>query len=498
MMLLSNRRHRLIFAFLAGMEVAWFLPFGLLLVERWQEVMSVTAPAQLVQLNRLAQLSPLAVVLIFWVLYLGYLFVADLLNARLIFSPTREIYLLLATVVSTFLLVRIMLYPTPNPFDFEWIGNTVGALFNYTDGWRPEIVLMIINAFFWLRVVWNSERDITFFGIGMSFRLGLLLALLSGGLLAGFTTRDAATSVQYFWIFFGFGLAAVALARINEKALIGEQSAGRIMPWSRLGQILVAVLITLGAGGVLTLLITPGSVLAFLGIFSPLWRLLGSIVFYIAFAILWALTPLLEWLASLVEGALLSFDGEQQAGELGEISQEEIVTINQLLQEYDFARYLVVGLVVLVVLLLLWFFYSRRPRDRMVDEDEADDAGELDLGGNALRRGLERLRNLANLVGRFGLSHQLLDAVSVENMYANVSRLARQRGFPRSVNQPPDAYLPTLSRAFPSQDDQLLRLTNAYMRVHYGDRAIGGEELAELRADYELIRETPVERLEPE
>ncbi len=490
-MLLVNRRHRLIFAFLAGMEVAWFLPFGLLLIERWQAVMAVNAPEQLVYLNRLARLSPLVLLLIFWALYLVYLLVADLLNTRLIFSPARELYLLAATIISTLLVIRIFLYPTLNPFDLSWIGHSFGAIFNYTSGWRPELVLMIINLFFWLRVVWNSDRDITFFGIGVSFRLGLLLALLSGGLLAALTPRDASISIQFFWLFFGLGLAAVALARIDEKALIGEQSAGRIMPWARLGQILLAVLITLGIGRLLTLLITPDRLLAFLGLFSPLWQLFGTILFYITYAILWALTPFIEWLIRMAQGALISLDIAQQGGEVEEVAPEEFVSINQLLQEHDYARYVLVGMVILGILLILFFFYAKRPRARLVDEEEVDDAGEVDLGGNALRRGIDRLRNLANLVRRFGLSNQLLDAISVENMYANLGRLARQRGFPRRIDQPPDAYLPDLCHAFPGQNTVLLRLTNAYMRVHYGDRAVEGEELAELRAAYERVREAP-------
>jgi hypothetical protein len=92
-------------------------------------------------------------------------------------------------------------------------------------------------------------------------------------------------------------------------------------------------------------------------------------------------------------------------------------------------------------------------------------------------------------VRRFGVSRQLLAAVSVQNIYANLCRLARQRGYPRRPAQPPDAYLPVLTQAFAGHEEALERITAAYMRVHYGDRSVSMDELSALRADYRAVRE---------
>ncbi|NJN83500.1 MAG: DUF4129 domain-containing protein, partial [Caldilineaceae bacterium] len=61
---------------------------------------------------------------------------------------------------------------------------------------------------------------------------------------------------------------------------------------------------------------------------------------------------------------------------------------------------------------------------------------------------------------------------------------------PRRSSQPPDAYLSELRRAFPEHDDDLAVITNAYMRVHYGDQPVESEELAGLRAIYETLAAT--------
>jgi hypothetical protein len=89
---------------------------------------------------------------------------------------------------------------------------------------------------------------------------------------------------------------------------------------------------------------------------------------------------------------------------------------------------------------------------------------------------------------RYGFSRRLLEAISVQNMYANLCRIARQCGYGRRPSQPPDVYLPILQIAFPEHDAALTRITAAYMRVHYGDRPVTRAELAQVRDDYMRVR----------
>ena len=82
----------------------------------------------------------------------------------------------------------------------------------------------------------------------------------------------------------------------------------------------------------------------------------------------------------------------------------------------------------------------------------------------------------------------MLAAISVQNMYANLCRMAGRRGYPRHPAHPPDRYLLRLVQAFGGQQEALARITSAYMRVHYGDRAVTVAELVQLRRDYENVR----------
>jgi hypothetical protein len=128
-------------------------------------------------------------------------------------------------------------------------------------------------------------------------------------------------------------------------------------------------------------------------------------------------------------------------------------------------------------------------------EEEAEEEleEEVTLGGGTLGRGWRWLRDKVGLVRRFGVGRELLAAISVQNMYANLCRLAGRRGYPRHPAQPPDRYLPVLVEAFGGHDKALSRLTAAYMRVHYGDRAVSFGELARLRGDYDEVRSSEQE-----
>ena len=145
--------------------------------------------------------------------------------------------------------------------------------------------------------------------------------------------------------------------------------------------------------------------------------------------------------------------------------------------------------VVLGIVIFLLLFLERVRKSGQLTEAEDEGLEPATLGGGILSRAVAGFRGAGALVRRFGVGRELLAAISVENIYANVCRIARRRGHPRRMSQPPDTYVPVLAQAFPGQDERLWRITNAYMRVHYGEHAVAVDELAGLRQDYRALRE---------
>jgi len=487
-MIFPNRRVRLLFVALAGMEATVLIPFLLLLFRLewlWRE-------AEMLRL-----VSPVSLLLSVWLGLAGAMAVVDFVGRSRLSDQRYRLTVAGLVLLTGLLAVRLFVYPGAGLFDLGWLAATAGAVINFHQGLYPATFTLLLVLFLWLRASVTSGRLLTFFSVSGSFRWGGLLLLAGGGTLAVRSPVQAPAATLAAVLFVMLSLLALSLARSDEKAEGAANSTGAALPWDRLGQLLLAVTATVGLGLALAGFFSPQRVRAMLAFFNPLWGLLGELLSLVLLALSWVVEQLVHWLFALLR--LLFVDAElpeipdnpvapfvmpelaERAGLEGAPGSESLLFL------------LRAGFTVVVLALFVGVIYvllvRRRVRPQAEDGEDAQAEG-LGAGGDALRRGWQRLRNLADLVRRYGLGRDLLDAISVENLYANLSRLARERGQPRLASQPPDDYLPLLALAFPGQQDGLARITEAYMRVYYGEQRISGEELESLRTVYEQIRTT--------
>ena len=108
--------------------------------------------------------------------------------------------------------------------------------------------MIAINLVLWQRATSATSRDPSFFNVGVSFRLGMLLLIAGAGLLSFMRGRSV---VGFLWLYFALGLIAVSIARISEKAS-EAQSAGKALPMRRFAQLLLAAGVTIGAAWLLS------------------------------------------------------------------------------------------------------------------------------------------------------------------------------------------------------------------------------------------------------
>ncbi|MBX3014876.1 MAG: DUF4129 domain-containing protein [Caldilineaceae bacterium] len=480
-MLLTNRRYRTLFIALAGMEVAWFIPWALTFFAWLQPDRSPLPPL----LANLGLYSPWALFGISWGLMLLYLLGADLLNRWQIDSPLYEVALVGIVLGTALLLIRLLLFPTLAPWDLRWLAAVVSALFTTAAASSAILFLLVINLFLWLRVATATDRALTFFSVGMSFRVGMLLALVGNTLLILVARRPVEVAIAYFWLFFAFGLVAVAVARIDEKALGAAQSSGATLPWGRFSQLLLMLGATMTAAIAVAQVYTPTNVRTVLGWFSPLWNFLGNLFLTILYTVLWIIAPWLERLINFIRSLMADLEPQQQQEiQLGDLQLDQLAT-SETAENFVMLRYCLVALIITVVVIVLLLLFVRSRRRGLPEEKEESGQEGLALGSNPFAR----LRDLGKLLRRYGFGPGLLAAISVQNIYANVCRLAAKQGHPRAPAQSPDEYLSHLLTAFPTQNEAITRLTTAYMRVHYGDRAVDETELAQLRADYVVLQE---------
>ncbi len=484
-MILKNRRQRSIYLALAAMDVAVLLPFVLTWIARiqhWDEFpLAVVTQAVLV--------NPLALFLSVWLLMVGYMLIVDLLDKQGVESPQRE-YIVLALVIFTSLAgIRVFLYPSASPGNLGWLRDTARSIFNFSDGVLPPLLLVLVNAVLWIRVAMSTDREMGFFRIGVSLRLGMLLSLLGGLLLTtigGYTSRIA---LIYFVLFFGFGLFAVAVARIDEKAVGIRGSQGATIPVGRLTEIAAYIGLIFGISYIVDLLLNPTSVRKVVAFLDPLWSAIGWVVSTIFVAVILLIGPFFDRLMLRLEQWAANAEPVEMMTEVG--LPGELAPLETATREWIVLRYcLVIGAIILV-LAVIWFFLLRlnegkaKPTEEEVEPETDEFIGKV----QPVAPRFSRLRDWLSFLRKYGLSQRFLDAITVENMYANVTRLAGERGYPRPISQPPDIYLRTLFAAFPAHDEQLYRLTAAYMRAHYGDMEIDSDELAVIREDYRVLLE---------
>jgi hypothetical protein len=373
--------------------------------------------------------------------------------------------------------------------DVGGLHRRLGDIFNFRAGLPPVVGLIAINLVLWQRATSATSRDPSFFNVGVSFRLGMLLLIAGAGLLS---FKRGQSVIGLLWLYFALGLIAVSTARISEKAG-GVQSAGKALPLRRFAQLMLVVGLTIGAARLLASVYTPVGILRFFRLFNPVWRLVSPLVFALLMLIGQALNPLLLWFEALVLRLLRnsSLSGLEvppappTAAEPSVLAKIPSWTPNRLVDAL-----VVLGIIVAVLAVtgFLVLYLERVRKGGLRDEDEVEAVERVTAGG-ILEQGARALRNAAGLIRRFGLGTHLLAAISVQNIYANVSRMARHRGYPRRPAQPPDDYLPVLVRALGGFEDQLARITLAYMRVHYGDHTVSRAELAQLREDYRAVRD---------
>jgi hypothetical protein len=267
------------------------------------------------------------------------------------------------------------------------------------------------------------------------------------------------------------------------------------MSGGKLAQLGAAVVLTVGGAAGLSFAYTPSTIKAVLAWFGPLWRGLGALLKPVGMVVLWLIQVTIDglyWLLShLLVGQNLKFLDdlrERFAEMLSLMDRPDTAVFNLPPWLLAALRYggVVLGLLIAVVVILLSLERLRAAQRAEEAEEELEE--EVTLGGSALGRGLRWLRDRVGLVRRFGVGRDLLAAISVQNMYANLCRLAGQRGYPRHPAQPPDRYLSVLVEAFGGHQGALSRITIAYMRVHYGDRPVSFGELARLRQDYDQVR----------
>jgi hypothetical protein len=238
-----------------------------------------------------------------------------------------------------------------------------------------------------------------------------------------------------------------------------------------------------------SLIFTRQAVRTVLGWFRPLVHAVEVLLWYLVSAIVYLIWPLLEMLLDVARSmtseniqTFLSPLASPLASPQELAEEAATYTLNPVCKS--------IGVVLIVVGGL--YLVSRAIR-RLIErrnggnEDERESlftSGDLvqDLK-DGLQRALDGLRNLGRRETR---GHR--SAASIRKMYASVVDLAEEAGYPRDLSETPYEHRQILYQAFPGGESAVDAITEAYVRVHYGEVPDTREEMEQLRLHYRELQ----------
>ena len=465
-----NWRKEALYATLVAAEMCWLTPWVLVITQR-AEIATTYGTALTLGILVLA------------VIYFSR--IMDRLQFDLLY---QRVILIVAVVITTFLVMRSLLYPGYGLFDLGWLGQAGGALL-YFYSLPPEASVVAIALFLWWRGLRIGQRNLAFQGVTFSFRLGILLLVFSTPLLS-ILGYDFTTLILPF---FFFSLMAVALARVEEVSQ-AKGGVGAPFNFTWLAILLGSIVVVLITAWLISRIYSVEGFSQILRWLEPVFAPLLRVVEYVLVLLIKLLEPLLRWFFGIfqrvAEGLPQNIEG------LGPLDFEDI-PVGEPTQPprllMDVSRYVCVGLAgvgaLIVLALTLRRRLDRRRRGDEIRESLWSSAAFADGMLNSLRDGWGRLKDMAGLVGRFGPGMRLYAAVSIRKIYANMARLAERQGFPRQPAQTPYEYLPALGLAFPDCQAEAAAITEAYVKVHYGEVPESTRELQHIRECWQQIQE---------
>ncbi len=463
----ASIRRELVFLALGTMDICVITPvYGVFL-------------APLIEVSPLGlSLRLLAVVML--VHYLARLSFSQPIDLRL-----RSGLIVFSMLITGLLTVHHLLYAQTPLWDLGWLLELFRSI--RQDLLAPELMVFFLVVFLWWRGLVLAQRRLVSSSVAFRFRLGVVLLAVTSG-IAG--SRLSWPYHHLVFVFFFASLLGIALARAQE---VSQQYGGQSpfdLGW--LATLLTATtVVLLMAAGVTSLLTgeTIGRVLA------PVLRVLQILLFVVIYV--------LAWMAQLVINPLLAFLQRYEIGQalddiIGEwevppptddtSTTQPIFTSEQLATMRLAVALIAAALVLVVVAISLYRLRARsvEPSDE-VRESVWEGVQLRTRLGKLLERGQRQLNSVAKTLSNSYLGRAFA-ALTIRRIYAHMAFLAAKRGYPRARNETPYDYLPTVKRAFPECWQEVTRITESYVAVHYGELPEREEDLSAVRSAWQRIQ----------
>jgi hypothetical protein len=401
----------------------------------------------------------------------------------------RHLVMLTGLLVMLLLASSLLLYHARALSDFRWLAAFWSNLNEKGNQlWLRDVSVFLLTLLMWSRGGALLNRSFAIEKIGLFLRVGgLIIAPLVIWLGRLFLSWSVAS---FLLLFFAAGLTAVALVRVEELEKRQSGFSASLRPrW--LGAVLAASLLTVFTAGTLATMLSGQRDIVVLGWLAPLWQaiMMGTAVVVVtllnlALPFLQLFGAFLALLVALFGGALTSWLGALP-GVSDPYETGQILTLDdlaQLTRSMGLGSKIIIFAVILLLFLLIMVGLERLHRRIRLRYHPSE---------RALRQTAEQ--STGGLVDkvwrRLGRLARWRTAASIRHIYAQMSRAAAAHGYARSLFETPYEYRQTLARVWPNHETDVQLITEAYVKIRYGELPESDAEVAAIRQAWRRLEQ---------
>jgi len=440
------------------------------------------------------------VFLVFGGILLAAYFCDELLNRRNAPIGTRR--LILAGLILLCLFIALTTFLNPK----EWLDisglvkRSQESFQNVGELIPAEFLVMVMALLMSGRGLFLVGRQLEPSTIQSGFRTGIIM-LFFYGLIVQF--EDGWPGIA-FYLFLFSGMMGMSAARIASQSRL---RGGKSIPFDRKWLIGLS-LVCLSVVGLSSLVIRW---LAIRGLdqLNTLYTWIMSILVWLISPVLYLLAEIIRWLGERMELSLIL----SNLMDLFQRLRSTFFEFMDMIQRWfnylaslihweipplRIPKAWVLWGTILFVLVLILLTLKRYVWNR--DASEAEDLSDLDqpdlfsLLSAAIRKTLTRLLRRVEEVLRVRQARRLLAAARIRRIYARLLRLSARLGTSRPAARTPLEFLPNLRALFPELPIELDTITQAYLRVRYGELPETIEEVRGVEQAWAAIASTGREK----
>lgn len=387
---------------------------------------------------------------------------------------------------------RGLLYAPRPLFDIGWLGEFVGHLGDLGNPlWGRELTVFLFALFAWWRGLRLVQMTPDIYRVGFRLRLGVLLLAPLAFLLHASGHLWGAT--PFVLLYFLAGLTSVSLIRAEQIEREHSGFAASLTPGWVVTIFVTSLLVILTAG--MFAAIISGEVLTVItGRLAPLWTALLATMAVSLATLLFLLTPLFSLMSFLVAQLAnffeLLFANAGIDPRPAEITDQGAAqTVSELMTEGEslrlalppFANQIIAVLIMLGLAVLITFFLTRYLRQPAM----AAPSGAAPSGSTT--RDKESAGLGERLLQRLGIARRWRTAASIRRIYGDMCHAAAAAGYPRGPAETPYEYLETIYSVWPDNQTGTALITEAYVRVRYGEIPETEDELQAIRSAWQKL-----------